>query len=67
MFVSKTPLLVTTVKFVPVITPPGIGGEIFTMRTLEQAWQEAIEPSRREHVTSFIYQQPERFRCAKLG
>ena len=47
--------------------PPGIGGEIFSMQALEQAWQEASEPTRREHVTSFIYQQPERFRCAKLG
>ncbi|MGB8166683.1 MAG: glycosyltransferase family protein [Chthoniobacteraceae bacterium] len=47
--------------------PPGIGGEIFTMSALEQAWKEAAEPERREHVTSFIYQQPERFRCAKLG
>ncbi len=47
--------------------PPGIGGEIFTMSALEQAWREATEPARREHVTSFIYQQPERFRCAKLA
>ncbi len=47
--------------------PPGIGGEIFTVQALEQAWQEATGPARREHVTSFIYQQPERFRCVKLG
>jgi spore coat polysaccharide biosynthesis protein SpsF len=47
--------------------PPGIGGEIFTMAALEQAWRETADPARREHVTSFIYQQPERFRCARLG
>jgi spore coat polysaccharide biosynthesis protein SpsF len=47
--------------------PPGIGGEIFTMKALELAWQESSDPTQREHVTSFIYQQPERFRCAKLG
>lgn len=47
--------------------PPGIGGEIFTMSALDQAWREAGDPARREHVTAFIYQQPERFRCAKLA
>lgn len=47
--------------------PPGIGGEIFTMNALEQAWRETSEPNQREHVTSFIYRQPQRFRCAKLG
>jgi spore coat polysaccharide biosynthesis protein SpsF len=47
--------------------PPGIGGEIFTMSALEQSWEEATDPGRREHVTSFIYEQPGRFRCAKLA
>lgn len=47
--------------------PPGIGGEIFTMQALEGAWQQTSDAFRREHVTSFIYEHPDRFRCMKLG
>jgi len=47
--------------------PAGIGGEIFTMKALARAWQDSSGPAAREHVTAFIYQHPELFRCAKLG
>jgi len=47
--------------------PHGLGGEIFTMRALELAWQQSTDAAQREHVTAFIYQHPELFRRAKLG
>jgi spore coat polysaccharide biosynthesis protein SpsF len=45
----------------------GLGGEIFSRAALDQAWREERDSAGREHVTAFIYRQPERFRCAKLG
>ena len=44
--------------------PNGLDVEVLRMGVLAQAWREARLPSQREHVTSFIYEQPERF---KLG
>ena len=44
--------------------PDGLDTEIFTMNTLNIAWQEAQGPLYREHVTPFIWKQPARF---KLG
>lgn len=44
--------------------PDGLDVEICTFLCLEITWKEAMLPSQREHVTSFIHQQPERF---KLG
>jgi len=41
--------------------PDGLDAEIFRIELLELAWQEANLPSQREHVTSFFYQQSERF------
>lgn len=42
--------------------PDGLDVEICRFAVLEQAWMEANLPSQREHVTPFMYQQPERFR-----
>ncbi|MHB8840890.1 MAG: cytidylyltransferase domain-containing protein [Candidatus Aquicultor sp.] len=42
--------------------PDGLDAEVFRFLCLEQAWREAELPSHREHVTAFIYQQPDRFR-----
>jgi len=36
--------------------------EVFTASALETAWREARKPFQREHVTPFIWDQPERFR-----
>ena len=44
--------------------PDGLDTEIFTMKTLKVAWLESKGPLYREHVTPFIWKQPERF---KLG
>ena len=44
--------------------PDGLDVEVMTFASLEAAWREARLPSEREHVTPFIYKQPERF---KLG
>jgi spore coat polysaccharide biosynthesis protein SpsF len=41
--------------------PDGLDMEIFRFSCLESAWREADMPSQREHVTSFIYQHPQRF------
>ncbi len=37
------------------------------MKSLEMAWLDTSDPVQREHVTAFIHQHPELFRCAKLG
>jgi glutamate-1-semialdehyde 2,1-aminomutase len=44
--------------------PDGLDVEVIRFACLEEAWKEADLPSHREHVTPFIYQQPQRF---KLG
>jgi spore coat polysaccharide biosynthesis protein SpsF len=41
--------------------PDGLDVEVFRFNCLQQAWQDAKLPSQREHVTSFIHQQPDRF------
>lgn len=46
--------------------PDGLDVEVFRFSSLEQAWQEAILPSHREHVTPFIHQQPNRFKIGKV-
>jgi spore coat polysaccharide biosynthesis protein SpsF len=50
--------------------PDGLDVEVFSFRCLEAAAHEARLPSHREHVTPFIYSQPQRFtlgnfRCAR--
>ena len=42
--------------------PDGLDVEAFKFSAHETAWKEAFLPSHREHVTPFIYQNPERFR-----
>lgn len=44
--------------------PHGLDVEVVRASVLEIAWIEAVAPSQREHVTSFIYENPQRF---KLG
>ncbi|MCC6544192.1 MAG: glycosyltransferase family protein [Nitrospirae bacterium] len=46
--------------------PDGLDTEVFRYKCLEQAWKEAVLPSQREHVTPFIYQQPDRFRIGNF-
>ena len=42
--------------------PDGLDTEVFSFAALESAWKEAKLNSEREHVTPFIWKQPERFR-----
>jgi spore coat polysaccharide biosynthesis protein SpsF len=46
--------------------PDGLDTEVFSTRALETAWREAGLPSHREHVTPFIWDQPQRFRRADI-
>lgn len=41
--------------------PRGLDIEIFSRDALTSAWQEARNPEEREHVTPFIYRNPDRF------
>ncbi|HYR29801.1 MAG TPA: glycosyltransferase family protein, partial [Thermoanaerobaculia bacterium] len=45
--------------------PLGLSVEVFTFAALEAAWRETTGPWR-EHVTPFIYRNPERFRLLHL-
>jgi glutamate-1-semialdehyde 2,1-aminomutase len=47
--------------------PDGLDVEIFRFFALKEAWNESILPSQREHVTPFIYRQPERFRIGNYS
>jgi spore coat polysaccharide biosynthesis protein SpsF len=42
--------------------PDGLDVEVFRFECLRVAYEEGIKPSHREHVTPFIYQQPQRFK-----
>ncbi len=44
--------------------PDGLDVEVIRFECMERAWREAARDTHREHVTPFIYQQPDRF---KLG
>jgi spore coat polysaccharide biosynthesis protein SpsF (cytidylyltransferase family) len=46
--------------------PEGLDIEVFSFDALERAWQEAVLASDREHVTPFMWRQPELFRCANV-
>jgi spore coat polysaccharide biosynthesis protein SpsF len=44
--------------------PDGLDAEVVRFECLETAWREARLPSQREHVTPFIWSQPDRFKLA---
>lgn len=46
--------------------PDGLDTEAIYYPTLEQVWREAFLPSQREHVTLFIYQNPQKFVLGNL-
>jgi spore coat polysaccharide biosynthesis protein SpsF len=50
----------------PPTFPDGLDTEVFSRAALETAWQQATLQSQREHVTPFIWGQPERFRLATV-
>jgi spore coat polysaccharide biosynthesis protein SpsF len=46
--------------------PRGLDTEVFSFKLLEQAHREAIQPDEREHVTPFIYRNPQRYRLHQV-
>jgi spore coat polysaccharide biosynthesis protein SpsF len=50
----------------PSTYPDGQEIEMCSFEALQTAWKEAGKPFQREHVTPFIWDQPERFRCFNL-
>jgi spore coat polysaccharide biosynthesis protein SpsF len=46
--------------------PDGLDSEVFSAEALATAWREARLKSEREHVTPFLWKQPERFRIGTL-
>jgi spore coat polysaccharide biosynthesis protein SpsF (cytidylyltransferase family) len=60
-----------TVDYVSNVHPPtfpdGLDTEVFSIQALETAWRETRLPSDREHVTPFMWRQPERFRIANVA
>jgi spore coat polysaccharide biosynthesis protein SpsF len=50
-----------TCNTLPPTFPDGLDAEIFTITALLNAWENAILPSHREHVTPYIYSHPKIF------
>ncbi|MFN8456749.1 MAG: glycosyltransferase family protein [Anaerolineae bacterium] len=50
----------------PPTFPDGLDTEVFSFAALEQAWHEAKLSSEREHVTSYIWKNPDKFRLANV-
>ena len=46
--------------------PDGLDAECFSHAALEHAWREASRPSDREHVTPYLWRQPDQFRLGVL-
>lgn len=50
----------------PATWPDGNDVEVVPFHVLETAWREAGRPFEREHTTPFVWERPERFRCANV-
>ena len=50
----------------PSTFPDGMDVEVFSRHSLDRAWRDAKEPSHREHVTFYFWQNPELFRTMQL-
>lgn len=46
--------------------PLGLSAEVFSFGALEAAWNQSYEEPDREHVTAYIYRNPDMFRIAYL-
>lgn len=46
--------------------PDGLDTEIFSFEVLERAWRESTRSSEREHVTPYIWKNPDKFRIFTL-
>jgi spore coat polysaccharide biosynthesis protein SpsF (cytidylyltransferase family) len=47
--------------------PHGTETEVFSFRTLETVWKNAKNPSEREHVTPYIYNNPNKFKIFNVS
>jgi spore coat polysaccharide biosynthesis protein SpsF len=47
--------------------PRGLDVEVVARHALEEAWHDDPDPATREHVTPFLYRNPDRFRLVRLG
>ena len=47
--------------------PRGLDVEVMTFEALERAWREDNNPALREHVTPYIYRNPEMFRLHRVA
>jgi spore coat polysaccharide biosynthesis protein SpsF len=65
--VNKLDYCALDVKETPRPFPRGMDTEVFSMRTLAEAYAEAATAPEREHVTLFIYTRPERYRSTWLS
>lgn len=50
----------------PPTYPDGLDTEVLSRDALDRAWREARLPSEREHVTTYIWRHPERFRLGNV-
>ncbi len=50
----------------PPTFPDGLDTEVVSISALEQAFEKATLPSHREHVTPYIWQNPDKFRLANI-
>lgn len=46
--------------------PRGLDTEVFSYKTLHQAWRDTSDPHDREHVTTYIWQHPDLFRIGSV-
>jgi spore coat polysaccharide biosynthesis protein SpsF (cytidylyltransferase family) len=46
--------------------PRGLDTEAFTMPALSRAWREAQRPHQREHVTPYLYENPDKFQLSMV-
>ncbi len=51
----------------PPTYPDGLDTEVFSVESLERAWREAKLKSEREHVTPYVWKQPDKFRMANVS
>ena len=50
----------------PATFPDGLDTSVYSFAALERAWREAKKPFQREHVTPYIWDQPEIFRIGNV-
>jgi spore coat polysaccharide biosynthesis protein SpsF len=50
----------------PTTFPDGMDTEVFSFEALEKAWKEAKKQYQREHVTPYIWDQPEKFKIGNV-